>query len=87
MKQSFQRLDIWMTVLNIDIEYFEQMVDIPYPKELQLNKTNASDTETLFLDLHLSISNDMISNKIYDKRNEFDFDIVISIFGWRRSTC
>ena len=47
-----------------------------YPSELQLNKANASDTEAAFLDLHLSISNDIISTKIYDKRDDFDFVIV-----------
>ena len=35
-----------------------------------------SDTEAPFLDLHLSISNDSVSSKIYDKRDDFDFDIV-----------
>ena len=44
--------------------------------ELQLNKANTSDTEASFLDLHLSISNGFISSKIYDKRDDFDFDIV-----------
>ena len=44
--------------------------------ELQLNKTNASDTKAAFLDLHLSISNDIVSTKIYDKRDDFDFEIV-----------
>ena len=34
--------------------------------ELQLNKANASDTEAAFLDLHLSISNDIVSTKNYD---------------------
>ena len=47
-----------------------------YPSELQLNKANTSDTEAAFLDLHLSISNDIVFTKIYDKRNDFDFDIV-----------
>ena len=47
-----------------------------YPSELQLNKANASDTEAAFLDLHLSISNDIVSTKIYDKRDDFDFEIV-----------
>ena len=28
------------------------------------------------LDLHLSISNDIVSTKIYDKREDFDFEIV-----------
>ena len=30
----------------------------------------------LFLDLHLSISNGLVLSKIYDKRDDFDFDIV-----------
>ena len=34
------------------------------------------DTEAMFLDLHLSISNDIISTKINDKRDNFDFEIV-----------
>ena len=29
-----------------------------------------------FLDLHLSISNDIVSAKIYNKRGNFDFEIV-----------
>ena len=47
-----------------------------YPSELQLNKANTSDTEAVFLDLHLSISNDSVYAKIYDKRDDFDFEIV-----------
>ena len=31
-----------------------------------MNKANTSDTEAAFLDLHLSISNDIVSTKIYD---------------------
>ena len=52
------------------------MVSQIYPSELQLNKANASDTEAAFLDLHLSISNDIVSTKVYDKRDDFDFEIV-----------
>ena len=63
-------------VLNIDNPYFEGMVNQIYPPELQLNKANTSDTEAPFLDLHLSISNGFVSSKIYDKRDDFNFDIV-----------
>ena len=52
------------------------MVNQIYPAELQLNKTNTSDTEAPFLDLHLSISNCFVLSEIYDKRDDFDFDIV-----------
>ena len=54
-----------------------------YPSELQLNKANTSDTETAFLDLHLSISNDIVSTKIYDKHDNFDFEnCKFPIFRW-----
>ena len=52
------------------------MVSQIYPSELQLNKANTSDTEAAFLDLHLSIFNNIVSTKIYDKRDDFDFEIV-----------
>ena len=63
-------------LLNIDNPYFEGMVKQIYPPELQLNKANNTDTEAPFLDLHLSIANGFVSSKIYDKRDDFDFDIV-----------
>ena len=63
-------------ILNINNVYFDNMVSQIYPSELQPNKANASDTKVAFLDLHLSISNDIVSTKIYDKRDNFDFGIV-----------
>ena len=63
-------------ILNINNVYFDNMVSQIYPSELQLNKANTSYTEAAFLDLHLSISNDTVSTKIYDKRDDFDFEIV-----------
>ena len=53
-----------------------KVVTCNFKVELQLNKANASDTEATFLDLNLSIHNDMVSTKIYDKRDDFNFDIV-----------
>ena len=65
-------------LLNIDNPYFESMVNQIYPPELQLNKANT--TEAPFLYLHLSIVNGFVSSKIYDKRDDFDFDIAIFPF-------
>ena len=62
-------------ILNLNNVYFDNMVSQIYPSELQVNKANTSDTEASFLDLHLSISNDIVSIKIYD-RDIFDFEIV-----------
>ena len=71
--------DLW----NIDNPYFEGMVKQIYPPELQMNKANNTDTESPFLDLHLSIANGFVSSKIYDKRDDFD---KLSVFGWSRSS-
>ena len=48
------------------------MVNRIYPPKPQLNKATTSGTVAPFLDLHLSISNGFV----YDKRDDFDFDIV-----------
>ena len=39
-------------------------------------KANTSDTEAACLDLNSSISYDIVSTKIYDKRDDFNFEIV-----------
>ena len=63
-------------ILNINNVYFDNMVSQIYPSELQLNKANTSDIKAAFLDLHLSISNDIVSTKIHDKHDNFYFEIV-----------
>ena len=55
-------------LLNINNPYFEKIVSQIYPIELQLNKANSSDTEAPFLDLDLSITNGIVSTKMFDKR-------------------
>ena len=69
-------------ILNINNVYFDTMVSQIYPSELQLNKANTSDTKAAFLNLHLSISNDIVSTKIYNKRDDLDLEIVFSHFRW-----
>ena len=76
-------------ILNIDNVYFDNTVSQIYPSELQLNLANTSDTQAVFLDLHLSISNDIVSTKNFDKRDDFDSKIVNFPFldgGVQRST-
>ena len=63
-------------LLNIDNNFFDSMVNRIYPSELQLNKANVSDAQASFFDLHLSLSDGFVNTKIYDKRDDFDFDIV-----------
>ena len=51
-------------ILNSNNVYLNNMVSQIYHSELQQIKTNTSDTEAAFLDLHLSISKDIVSTKI-----------------------
>ena len=60
--------------MNIDNNFFDSMVNRIYPSELQLKKANVSDSEASILDQHLSISDGFVKTKIYDKRDDFDFD-------------
>ena len=52
------------------------MVDGIYPTELQLNKANSSETEATLRFEPMYISYGRVTTKIYDKRDDFDFDIV-----------
>ena len=59
----------WDYILNIDNVYFDNIVSQIYPSEPQ--PLNTSNTESAFLNLHLSISNDIVSTKNYDKCDHF----------------
>ena len=56
------------------------MVNQIYQAGLQHYTVNISDTKASFLDLHLTISDDTVSTKIYDKHDDFDFKIGNSPF-------
>ena len=56
------------------------MVSQIYPSELNLIKLIPLIPKPRFLDLHLTISNDIVSTKIYDKRDDFVYKIVNSPF-------
>ena len=60
-------------LLYINVFYFKQMVSQIYPTEFELNKANFYSTESLFLNLALSITNIIVSSKIYDKMDDFTF--------------
>ena len=63
-------------LLNIDNDFFDSMVNRIYPSELQLNKANVSDTEALFFIYIYLYRMVLLRLKFYDKRDDFDFDIV-----------
>ena len=61
---------------NTDNPYFEQIVSWIYPTELQLSKANSYDTEAPFFRLELLHIKLIVSSKIYDKWDDFNFEIV-----------
>ena len=63
-------------VLNIDNVYFGSVVGRVCPSGLQLSKAGASGAGAAFLDLHLSISDGVVSAGIYGRRDSFGFEIV-----------
>ena len=67
-------------IFNIKNVSFDNMVSRIYPSEHQLNKAYTSNSKATFLDLYLSISNEIVSTKIYDKSCNFDFVIVNFLF-------
>ena len=76
--QHLKFKDVLARYLSVQSSYIRFMCYEPQisPTELQHNKANTSDTKASILDLHMSISNNIVSNKIYDKRDDFDFEIV-----------
>ena len=54
---------------------FEAFFRDIYPDELELSKENILNTETNFLDLHIKMVNGAFTTMLYDKRDNFGFDI------------
>lgn len=63
-------------ILNIENSFFDTKYRSIYPPELLLNKTNTTNVRAPFLDLDITINNNLIETKIYDKRDDFNFDII-----------
>ena len=63
------------SILNKTYIYFDNMVCQIYSVVLQL-KAITSNTEASFLDMHLTISNDIVSTKTSHKHDDVYFEIV-----------
>ena len=56
--------------------YISNHISEIYPSELQLNVANKNSSEADYLDLNIKITNGIVRTKIYDKRDDYNFDIV-----------
>ena len=64
-----------LIAINDDKE-FENNIKNIYPEELELKKENIGDQQASYLDFYAKISNKKFSLKLYDKRDDFNFEIV-----------
>ena len=70
-------LDSKMTLFHsMIIGYLESCINNIYPSEMIVNKTNVSVQKTNFLDMTISIYRGKLYIKLYDKRNDYDFDVI-----------
>ena len=64
-----------LCVTNGPDNFLEISKDI-YPECLILEKTNSEDTRVTFLDMDICINNNQFNTKLYDKRKDFDFNVL-----------
>ena len=61
---------------DLSCKDFELSISDIYLKELILKKTNTGPRKSPFLDLDITITNNQFITKVYDKQEDFNFDIV-----------
>ncbi len=59
-----------------DFGLLESVLSDIYPPEMVINKTNISVRKTTFLDLTISIYRGKFYIKLYDKRNDYNFEVI-----------
>ena len=71
---SFRYID---DVLSLNNNRFTDYLHIIYPSELEIKDNTNTDNSASYLDLFLEIDKDgKLQSKIYDKRDDFDFQVV-----------
>ena len=63
-------------LLSINNKHFKKYISSIYPNELELKETTESNTSCSFLDLLLFNDNEELKFRIYDKRDDFNFEII-----------
>ena len=65
-----------MILLSVNNKHLKQYITSIYPSDVELKETTESRTTCSFLDLMLFNENGELKSKVYDKRDDFNFDIV-----------
>ena len=72
-KFTFRFID---DLLSINNKHFREYISQIYPGDLELKETTENDMECSFLDIMMYNDNGELKFKLYDKRDEFQFNIV-----------
>ena len=78
INNSFQFINDFLS-LNYDSTFEKHYKDI-YPLELELKKENDSNYCASFVDIYIEIENGEFHTKLFDKQDNFGFDIVRMLF-------
>ena len=71
-----QHVYIYNYLLTLNNATFHSVIADIYPSELQLKKTTECGTQLSYLDILITIENGKYSTAVYDKRDNFNFNIV-----------
>ena len=63
-------------VMSLNIGKFSEYLDTIYPSELEIKDTSDSLNLVDFLNLYLQIDENKLCTSLYDKRDDFNFNIV-----------
>jgi hypothetical protein len=83
-------------VLSINNTRFAEFLPLIYPPELEAKETTDTASSASFLDLYLEFDDSgQLSTKIYDKRDDFNFEIInfskyvqqYTSFSWETTVC
>ena len=74
LSRNFRYLDDLLG-LN-DLGCFQEVQSTIYPNELVLSCTDNLGLQANYLDLNLSMENQFFNSKLYDKRDDFDFEVI-----------
>ena len=67
-------------VLSLKNTKFAEYLEFIYPRELEIKETTETAASFSYLDCYLYIDNGKLTTRLYDKRDDFNFPIVIFPF-------
>ena len=63
-------------VLSLNNTKFAEYLEFIYPRELEIKETTETAASSSYLDCYLYIDNGMLTTRLYDRRDDFNFPIV-----------